>query len=93
MEISLNVLIVLSIFAILGISGMLYFFFKIILPRIMHRYKNLQSKKKETKEKLKTLNEKFGLLMEEKLELSIKLKRLEDRIITNAKNRVKKKQL
>jgi 23S rRNA maturation mini-RNase III len=90
MEISLGVLIFLLTLAIIGTASFSYVFIRYIIPKIITKYNDVHTKKKETKEKLLELNKKFGTLMEEKLELSVKLKRLEERIVTNAKNKIKK---
>lgn len=67
---------------------------------VVKNYLDKQNKKEdqelevlhELKEEIRLLEERIEQLMQEKLELSIKVARLEERLLVSAKNRIKNKE-
>jgi len=79
------------ILSLCGSGGIIYIIINYFLK---HRDKGLENKeaeKVETKEKIKELNKKIDELSDERFQLSIKLARLEERILIHAKDKVKKR--
>ena len=68
---------------------------------VVKNYLDKQNKKEdqelevlhELKEEIRLLGEKIEQLTQEKLELSIKVARLEERLLVSAKNRIKSKEI
>ena len=80
---------------ILGGGGVVYLIVKHYLDKNVRKETRTEEKATfnadQVKEKIDTLNEKIETLTDEKLNLSVTVARLEERILLNAKNKVKKK--
>jgi len=76
---------------IFGSGGIGFLIVKHFLDKSVKREQSEQDGIQELKSKLKSLHEKIEDLTEEKLQLSIKLAKLEERVLLHAKNRAKHK--
>ena len=79
--------IIITLFGVGGVGGMLL---KYYLEK-QNKKDNLELEAlNDLKEEIKLLGDKIDELTQEKLELSVKVAKLEERLLLSAKNRVKK---
>lgn len=80
---------------ILGGGGVIYLVVKHFLDKNVRRENRTEEKATfnadQIRERVTQLTDKIDALTDEKLDLSVKIARLEERLLMNAKNRVKKR--